>query len=98
MRPLLCILVLAAVCLSAHAQFDEVIGAATSGVEGSVEELSAAPPPKSGKFSGAENLGAAIGGALAPVVTIVGLVVALVYTPLAIPLLFAVIAVEKILG
>jgi len=85
MRPLLWILVLAAVCASTFA-IDITGGILDAGVK------------KSGKFSGAENLGASIGAALAPVVTIVGLVVALVYTPLAIPLLFAVIGVEKILG
>jgi len=51
-----------------------------------------------GKITEAEATGIAIGGLLAPVLTIVVLVVALVYTPVIVPSLFVVIAVERVLG
>jgi len=51
-----------------------------------------------GKITEAEATGIALGGLLAPVVTIAVLAVALVYTPVIVPLLFVVIAVERVLG
>jgi hypothetical protein len=51
-----------------------------------------------GKITEAEATGVAIGGLLAPVLTIAVLALALVYTPVIVPSLFVVIAVERVLG